>query len=161
MLGKLGKKCRIYNDEKVFHTKKETIDGIKMIFVERNYDPASNKLPNTFTSFSISPIEQPYKYPDSVEHILEFLTPCLLFNINKNSLDSTLVKKCIKNVLVNDNNSNIFNSSNKARTFSNSHLYEEDPKLKRNMQIRSLELIIRMLFTSCLIEGNKSKKFDI
>ena len=161
MLGKLGKKCRIYNDEKVFHTKKETIDGIKMLFVERNYDPASNKLPNTFTSFSISPIEQPYKYPDSVEHILEFLTPCLLFNINKNSLDSTLVKKCIKNVLVSDNNSNIFNSSNKARTFSNSHLYEEDPKLKRNMQIRSLELIIRMLFTSCLIEGNKSKKFDV
>lgn len=148
MLGKLGKKCRIYNDEKVFHTKKETIDGIKMLFMERNYDPTSNVLPNTFTSFSISPIEEPFKYPNSVEHILEFLTPCLLFNINQNSLDIDLVKKCIKNVLVSDNNSKIFSSSNKERTFPHSNLYDEDPKMKRNMQIRSLELILRMLFTS-------------
>ena len=73
ILGKLGKKCRIYNDMKVFEYKKETINGIKMLFVERDFEEGKGK--NVFTSFSISPIGQPYNYPDSVEHILEFLTP--------------------------------------------------------------------------------------
>ena len=67
------------------------------------------------------------------------------------------MKKCIKNVLEEKDNSKIFHSSNKPRKYSNSDLYDEDPKLKRNMQIRSLELIIRMLFASCLIESKKSK----
>ena len=145
LISKLGRKCRIYNDEKIFHTKEETMNGIKMLFTERNYDPSSSILPNTFVSFSISQIDQPYKYPESVEHFLEFLTPCILFNINKDSMDKSLVKKCIKNVLVSDNNKDIFDCSNKKREYPNSHLYEEDPKLSRSRQIRSFELIIRML----------------
>jgi len=80
----------------------------------------------------------------------------MLFYINKNSLDTVLVKKCIKNLLTNDENSNIFDDSNKDRIYPNQHLYDEDPKIHRNKQIWSLEFIIRLLFSACLFD-RKSK----
>lgn len=75
LISKLGPKCRIYNDDKIFITKDAGMDGMKILFTEREYDPSSFKTPNTFTSFSIPQIEQPYKYSDSTEQIMEFLTP--------------------------------------------------------------------------------------
>jgi hypothetical protein len=83
----------------------------------------------------------------------------MLFFINdRNSLDSNLVKRCIKNVLVSESNEDLFNSCNQQREYPNSHLYEEDPKISKNKQTRSFEVVIRMLFTAGLINGN-SKYF--
>lgn len=79
----------------------------------------------------------------------------MLFFINeKNSLDSELVKKCIKNVLVSDTNEELFNACNKQRIYPNSHLYDEDPRISKNKQTRSFEIVIRILFAAGLINGN-------
>jgi hypothetical protein len=79
----------------------------------------------------------------------------MLFFINeKNSLDSDLVKRCIKNVLVSDSNEELFNGCNQQRVYANSHLYEEDPKISKNKQTRSFEVVIRMLFAAGLVNGS-------
>lgn len=153
LLSKLNPKIRIYNDDKTFQLKEDSLNGMKIMFVERDYDPESGVPPNTFTSFSIPQMDQPYKIQESLEHIMEFLTPCLLFCVNKNSMDSELVKRCIKNVLDSDTNADIFNSRNMDREYKDSHLYEEDPKIPRTKQLRSFDIIIRMLFAACLVNG--------
>jgi hypothetical protein len=160
LLSKLNPKIRIYNDDKNFQIKEDTMNGMKIMFIERDYDPECGRPPNTFTSFSIPQMEQPYKVQDSLEHIMEFLTPCLLFCINKNSMDSDLVKRCIKNVLESKSNSDIFFSKNPVREYANSHLYDEDPKIPRAKQLRSFDIIIRMLFAACLVSGKKHEKMQ-
>lgn len=161
MISKLGPKCRIYNDDKIFRTKEDTVNGMKIMFLEKNFDSSKAKSQNTFISFSIPLIslnEHPYKYQECVEQIMEFMMPCMLFCINPNSIDSDLVKKCIKNVLVSESNADIFDNLNKPRVYPFAELYDEDPKISRSRQIRSFELIIRMLFASCLIPSEKFEK---
>lgn len=62
-------------------------------------------------------------------------------------MDTQLVKKCIKNVLVNPTNEEIFNDVNKPRVYPDgvSYYTNEDPKTFRHKQIRSIEVILRMM----------------
>lgn len=156
MISKLGPKCRIYNDDKIFNVKEDSVNGMKIMFREKDFDGSSSRSQFTYTNFSIPQVEQSYKYMDYVEQTLEFLMPCVLFSVNSNSMDPDLVKRCIKNVLVSESNAELFNESNAIRKYPHSELYDEDPKIHRNRQIRSFELIIRMLFAACLM-GGKSK----
>jgi hypothetical protein len=75
LISKLGPKCRIYNDDKIFHMKEDTINRMKVMFVEKNYDPSCGRPPNTYTSYCIPQNEQTYKHEDYVEQIMELLMP--------------------------------------------------------------------------------------
>jgi len=62
-------------------------------------------------------------------------------------MDTQLVKNCIKNVLTSPTNEEIFNDVNKPRVYPNdvSYYTNEDPKTFRQKQIRSIEVILRMM----------------
>ena len=104
---------------------------MKIMFKEKDFDASLSKIQHTFTSFSIPQIEHPYKYQEWVEQIMEFMMPWMLFWVNPNSLDSALVKKCIKNILVSSTNADVFNNTNQERKYPNSELYDDDPKITR------------------------------
>jgi hypothetical protein len=72
-------------------------------------------------------------------------------------MDTDLVKRCIKNVLESDSNSEIFcdwNSPKDPKLISNK-LLSLDSKIYKSKHIRSFELILRMIFAACLIKDKK------
>ena len=172
IISKLGPKARIYNDDKIIHTKEDTWNWLKIVFKDKNSGDRSSKFWNTYTlsldhilgtnGISNLDIDQPHKYLEHFETIMEFFIPWLLFSINPNSMDTKLVKNCIKNVLTSPTNEEIFNDVNKPRVYPNdvSYYTNEDPKTFRQKQIRSIEVILRMMIAGWFID-DKSKFYKL
>mmetsp|Transcript_42636 Transcript_42636/g.49874 ORF Transcript_42636/g.49874 Transcript_42636/m.49874 type:complete len:299 (-) Transcript_42636:1471-2367(-) len=160
LISKLGPKCRIYNDDKIIHTKEDTCNGLKIIFKDKITDENSLRKQNVYVLSVDHILEQPHKYVDHFELTMEFFIPCLLFSINPRSMDLPLVRKCIQNVLESPTNEAIFNETNMARTYPNNSGYytNEDPKTFRSKQLRSFEMILRMMFAGCSIDDKKFEK---
>jgi hypothetical protein len=157
LISKLGSKCRLYNyNENAIKNKTNSGDGCKIIFYSDKFGSRGAKTNNIY-SIGVDHIlcnlfstifENPSKYAEYLKITMEFLSPCILFFVNPQSMDVGLVKKCIKNVLLEKSNENIFNDANAKRI-----KHSEDSKIHRSKQIRAFELTLRMIFAACSIES--------
>ena len=168
IISKLGPKTRIYNDDRIIHTKEDTWNCLKIIFKDKQPSNKNSKFCNTYTlsldhilgneTWFYFTLDQPHKYLEHFETIMEFFIPWLLFSINPNSMDTELVKSCIKNVLTSPTNENIFCEVNNSRVYAEgvSYYTDEDPKKFRQKQIRSIEVILRMMIAGCFIDDRSN-----
>ena len=72
-------------------------------------------------------------------------------------MDIDLVKRCIKNACISTTNEEIFGISNQHRipVETDIRLCQEDSKICRNKQIKSFEMILRMIFAACWMGDRK------
>ena len=93
LISKLGPKCRVYNDEKVTHFKNDIGNSMKIFFRDKDYDSDYPEDSHIYSLDAQDIIEQNYNNVDQLDKTINFLEPCVMFYINKNSMDIDLVKR--------------------------------------------------------------------